>query len=147
MLTLLMMVCFSVHQLWCVWSIWQCILWFWEQFWGDGSHRRGGQGGLHCQHYKGQMPAFSAHIPVSLPPCPAFIQDLCKCWYEFAHGKINFPVGPQDPLLTAVKRQKLAWFRHVTRHESLSKTILQGILGGGRCMIGIRKCWMDNIKE
>ena len=39
-------------------------------------------------------------------------------------SKINFLVGLQEPLLESVKRQKLAWFWHVTRHNSLSKTIL-----------------------
>ena len=43
------------------------------------------------------------------------------------------PCGPiQEPVQATVKRQKLAWFRHVTRHNSLSKTILQGTLEGGR---------------
>ncbi|KAH3861537.1 hypothetical protein DPMN_024469 [Dreissena polymorpha] len=32
-------------------------------------------------------------------------------------------VGPKEPLLAAVKRQKLAWFGHVTRHDSLCKTV------------------------
>ena len=30
------------------------------------------------------------------------------------------------------KRQKLAWFQHVTRHDSISRTILQGTLEGER---------------
>ena len=44
---------------------------------------------------------------------------------------INFLVGPQEPLLATVKRQKLVWFVHVTHHDSLSKTIRQGTLEGG----------------
>ena len=32
-------------------------------------------------------------------------------------------------------------------HDSLSKTILQGISEGGRRRGPQRKCWMDNIKE
>ena len=43
--------------------------------------------------------------------------------------------------------RKLAWFEHVARHDSLSKTILQGTLLGGRRCGRQRKCWMDNIKE
>ena len=45
--------------------------------------------------------------------------------------------------------QKLeeAWFVHVTRHDSLSKTILQGTLEAGRRRGRQRKCWTDNIKE
>ena len=62
-------------------------------------------------------------------------------------SKINFLVGPQEPLLATVKRQKFAWFRHVTRHNSLSKTILQGTLEGGWPRGWQRICCMDNIKE
>ena len=51
---------------------------------------------------------------------------------EWTRSKINFLVGPQEPLLVTVKRRKLAWFGHVTRHDSLFKTILQGILEGGQ---------------
>ncbi len=66
---------------------------------------------------------------------------------DWVRSKINFLVGPQEPLLATVKRRKLAWFGHVTRHNSLSKTILQGTLEGGRRRGRQRKCWMDNIKE
>ena len=62
-------------------------------------------------------------------------------------SKINFLVGPQEPLLATVKRQKLGWFRHVTRHDSLSKTILQSILEGGRHHGQQKKCWTDIVKE
>ena len=44
---------------------------------------------------------------------------------------INFLWSPQEPLLATVMRRKLAWFGHVTHHDSLSKTILQGTLEGG----------------
>ena len=37
-------------------------------------------------------------------------------------------VGPQEPLLAIVKRRKLAWFGHVARRDSLSKTLIQGTL-------------------
>ena len=42
----------------------------------------------------------------------------------------NFLVGRQELLLATFKRRKLAWFVRVTRHDSLSKTILHGNLGG-----------------
>ena len=48
---------------------------------------------------------------------------------NWVRSKINFLVGPQEPPLATVK--KLAWFGHVTHHNSLSKTILQGTLEGG----------------
>ena len=62
-------------------------------------------------------------------------------------SKSNFIVGPQEPLPATVRRRKLALFEHVTRHDSLSKIILQGTLEGGRRRGRQRKCWMDNIKK
>ena len=50
---------------------------------------------------------------------------------DWVRSKINFLVGPQEPLLTTVKRWKLAWFGHVTRHDSVSKIVLQSTLEGG----------------
>ena len=35
----------------------------------------------------------------------------------------------------------------VTRHDSPSKTVLQGAVERGLCRGRQRKCWMDNIKE
>ena len=43
--------------------------------------------------------------------------------------------------------QKLARFGHVTRHDSLSKTIPQCALEGSRRCGRQRKCWMDDIRE
>ena len=65
---------------------------------------------------------------------------------DWVRSNINFLMGPQEPLLATVRRLKPAWFGHVTRHDSLSKTILQGTLEGGRRSGRQRKCWMDNIK-
>ena len=48
---------------------------------------------------------------------------------HWVRNKIDFLVGPQEHLATA-KRRKLAWFRHVTRRNSFSKTILHGTLEG-----------------
>ena len=47
------------------------------------------------------------------------------------YGLINFFAILQGPLLATVKRQKLAWFGSVTRHDHLTKTILQGTVEGG----------------
>ena len=66
---------------------------------------------------------------------------------DWVQSKINFLVGPEKPLLATVKRRKLAWFGHVTRHDSLSKTIFHGTLERGQRRGRQRKCWMDNIKE
>ena len=66
---------------------------------------------------------------------------------DWVRSKINFFVGPQELLLATVKRRKLACFGHVTRHDSLSKTILQGNLEGRRRRGRHSKCGMDSIKE
>ena len=57
----------------------------------------------------------------------SYLEQKTNDWMQ---SEINFLVGPQEPLLTTVKRRKLAWFGHATRHDSLSKTILSGHLGG-----------------
>ena len=61
---------------------------------------------------------------------------------DWVQSNINSLVCSQEPLLATVSRRKLAWFGHVTRHDSLSKTILHGTFEGGQ-----RKCWTDNIEE
>ena len=43
-------------------------------------------------------------------------------------SRINFLLGTQEILPATLRRQKLAWFRHITLHDSLSKNILQGTL-------------------
>ena len=66
---------------------------------------------------------------------------------EFVLAKVAELAGPQEPLLATVKRRKLTWFGHVTRHNNLPKTVLQGTLEGGRKRGRQMKCWMDNVKE
>jgi hypothetical protein len=53
----------------------------------------------------------------------------------------------QQHLLSVIKRRKLAWYGHVTRHDSLSKTILQETVNGYCRRGGQIKTWIDNIKE
>ena len=67
----------------------------------------------------------------------SYLQNKTNDWVR---SKINFLVDPQKPLLATVKRWKLAWFEHVTRHNSLTKTILRGTLKGGRYRGRQRKC-------
>ena len=50
---------------------------------------------------------------------------------EYVRNMTATLVGPQEPLLATTKRRKLAWFGHVTRHDSLCKTDVQGTLEGG----------------
>ena len=66
---------------------------------------------------------------------------------EYVRSQVESLVGPQEPLLAIVKRRKLTWYGHVTRHNTLPKTILQGTLEGGRKHGRQQKTWLDNIKE
>ena len=59
--------------------------------------------------------------------CISCLEHKTNDWVQ---SETNFLVGPQEHLAT-VKKWKLAWFGHNTRHDSLSKTILQGTLEGG----------------
>ena len=79
------------------------------------------------------------------PLCILYLEHNSNDWVR---SKINCLVGPQEPLLATVKKRKLASFGHVTRHDSLSKTIPLGATFGVRRRRGRqRKWWMDNIKE
>ena len=42
---------------------------------------------------------------------------------DWVRSKINFFVGPQEPLLVTAKRRKLAWFGHVTRLSGHRKNV------------------------
>ena len=55
---------------------------------------------------------------------------------DWVWSKFHFVVGPQEHLLATVKRRKFAWFGHVTRHDSLSKSTLQGTLEVGDAVVG-----------
>ena len=66
---------------------------------------------------------------------------------EGVRVKIQQAIGPHEDLMTMVKRRKLRWYGHVSRSSSLAKTILQGIVKGGRRHGRQRKRWEDNIRE
>ena len=66
---------------------------------------------------------------------------------KFVWDQVTRLAGPQEPLLAVVKRRKLSWFGHVTRHNTLPKTVLQGTLEGGRSRGRQPMSWMDNVKE
>ena len=59
------------------------------------------------------------------------ISWLDKKTNDFVRVKVTSLAGPQEPLLATVKRRKLTWFGHVTRHNSLPKTVLQGKAAAG----------------
>ena len=49
---------------------------------------------------------------------------------EEVRAKIQMAIGPNEDLLTTVKRHKLQWYGHVSRSSGLVKTILQGTVKG-----------------
>ena len=65
---------------------------------------------------------------------------------DWVRNKISFLAGPQQPLLAAVKRWKLAWFGPAMHQDSLSTTMIQCTLKVGPRCGGQMKCWMDNVK-
>ena len=66
---------------------------------------------------------------------------------EYVLLQVHSLAGRQEPLLSVVKKRKLGWFGHTVRHDSLSKTILQGTVEGARRKGRQKKKWLDNIKE
>ena len=62
-------------------------------------------------------------------------------------AKIQQAIGPQEDLLTTVKRCKLQWYGHVSCSSGLAKTILQGTMKWGTRQGRQRKMWEDNIRE
>ena len=61
--------------------------------------------------------------------------------------RIRQEIGPYKELLNTVKERKLRWFGHVTRSNSLAKTIMQGTVRGGRRRGRQKRRWEDNIRE
>ena len=51
---------------------------------------------------------------------------------EYVRQQVDSLAGKQESLLATVKRRKLSWFDHITRHNTIAKTILQGTLEGKR---------------
>ena len=66
---------------------------------------------------------------------------------EDVRNWVRAAIGPHDDLLFIVKTRKLRWYGYVTRATGLAKTIMQGIVPGGRRWGRPKKCWHDNIKE
>ena len=47
--------------------------------------------------------------------------------------------------LQTIKRRKLKWFGHISRHDNLCKTIMQGAVEGSRIRGRLKQKWIDNI--
>ena len=60
---------------------------------------------------------------------------------------INEKVGSYVPLLDIIMRRKMTKFGHITRHDSMSKTIIQGYVEGNRKRGRPKKNWLNDIFE
>ena len=58
---------------------------------------------------------------------------------------ITILVGKYELLLTTIKRSKLSYYGHLCRHDSLSKTSMQGRVEDTRVRGRPKKDWMVNI--
>ena len=47
----------------------------------------------------------------------------------------------------SIKKKKLAYYEHVTRHHSLQKLVLEGKVDGKRGRGRRRKSWISNVSE
>lgn len=50
-------------------------------------------------------------------------------------------------MLNIIKRRKLTYYGHISRHHSMQKEILEGKIEGKRGRGRPRKSWIGNIKE
>ena len=66
---------------------------------------------------------------------------------EEVPAKIQQASRQQDDLLTIIKKCKLQRYGHVSHSSGLAKTILQGIVKGGRRQGRQKKRWENNITE
>ena len=66
---------------------------------------------------------------------------------EEVRAKIQQAIGPNEDLLTIIKRRKLQWSGHVCRSSGLAKPILQGTVKGERRQGRQKKRLEDYISE
>ena len=62
-------------------------------------------------------------------------------------NRITMLLGTYEPLLKTIKRRKLKWFGHVSRHDNLCKTIMQGSVEETRKQGRPKSQWIDNIAK
>ena len=67
-------------------------------------------------------------------------ERICTKRYKCMSRTTGKPVRDSE-------KRKLAWFSHISRHNSLAKTVLQGTLEGGRNRGRQVKCWADKLEE
>ena len=76
---------------------------------------------------------YTSHTKTMLPTT----KPMPRSSRQLDHTKTSWPL----------KRRKLQWYDHVSHSSGLAKTILQGMVKGGRRQGRQRKRWEDNIRE
>ena len=72
----------------------------------------------------------------------------CISWKDrVSNADVLERLGVKRELLSTMKINKLTYFGHIIRHESLQKTILTGKVEGGRGRGRPRRQWYDDVKE
>ena len=72
-------------------------------------------------------------------PNSELVIERCYC------SQVSILAGPQELLLSTVKRRKLSWFGHICRHDTLLKFMLQGYVDGRRRRGRPRKSWKGQL--
>ena len=52
-------------------------------------------------------------------------------------------IGNYEPPLQTIKQHKLKWFGHISRHDNLFKTIMQGAVEGSKNRGRPKQKWID----
>ena len=71
-------------------------------------------------------------VPKEAASTPPLLESyLERKTNNYVQSKVESLVSPQEILLATIKRWKLTWCDHVTRLDSLCKTIMQGTVEEG----------------
>ena len=69
------------------------------------------------------------------------------CYQRRRSAKLQQATGPDEYLLTIIKRCSLRWYGHISHVSGLAKTIWQDTVKEGRRQGRERKRWEDNVRE
>ena len=77
---------------------------------------------------------------------------LCITYREgktniFMRNRINTLIGTFVTLLQTIRRRNLKWFGHTSKHNSITITILQGMVEGSRKRGRPKRKYIDDVKE
>ena len=65
----------------------------------------------------------------------------------YNHEEIISIIGSYEYILQKVKRRKISWLDHESRHDTLATTNLQGRVEGTRKRGRPKRNWLDDVYE